>query len=307
VFSHHNTYHQTMLSEPTAYWENMVWTPKMDAEILDYLKSRWYGTRDWIAYVENPQDDVSNIARDLGVDFSKPCVGLLTNIMWEAQLFYNTNAFSNMLDWTLQTIRYFDNRRDLQLIIRVHPAEVRATQQSRQRIIDEIRRAFPTLPKNVFIIPPDSPISTYATMANCDAVIIYATKAGLELTCMGIPVIVAGEAWIRNKGVSLDASSREQYFRLLDRLPLKERLSEAVTQRARKYAYHYFFRRMIPLPFMVPTSGWPPFKVEVSRIDELMPGRSAGLDVICNGILKGDEFIYPAELYAESFDSRCPD
>ncbi len=303
IFTHDNFFHQALLSEPTACWENMNWTPETEAEILEYLKSRWYGTHDWMTYVENPQDDVSTIAAKLGIDFSKPCIGMLTNIMWEGQILFRGTAFPNMLEWTLRTIRYFASRADLQLIVRVHPAEVRATQLSRQPIIDEIKRAFPTLPKNVFIIPPDSPISTYATMLRCDSVIIYGTQTGMELTSMGIPVIAAGEAWVRNKGLSLDAISRKEYFELLDRLPLKERLSEAVTQRARKYAYHFFFRRMIPLPFMVPTSGWPPFKLEVCGIDDLMPGRSVGLDVICNGILNGDEFIYPAELHPENFNS----
>lgn len=302
IFTHDNIFHHALLSEPTRYWENMNWTPGMEAEILDYLKSRWYGTQDWMAYVESPEDDVSAIAANLGMDFSKPCIGMLTNIMWEGQILFRGTAFPSMLEWALQTIRYFASRADLQLIVRVHPAEVRATQLSRQPFIDEINRAFPTLPKNVFIIPPDSPISTYATMLKCDAVIIYGTQTGMELTSMGIPVIVAGEAWVRNKGMTLDASSPEEYFTLLDRLPLKERLSEAVTQRARKYAYHFFFRRMLPLPFMVPTGDWPLFKLEVSGIDDLLPGRSVGLDVICNGILNGDEFIYPAELHPEIFN-----
>jgi hypothetical protein len=204
-----------------------------------------------------------------------------------------------MLEWALQTIRYFANRADLQLIIRVHPAELLGALPSRQPIIKEIRWAFPTLPRNVFIIPPENPISTYAVMLQCDSAIIYGTKTGVELTSMGIPVIVAGEAWIRNKGITLDANSPDEYFSLLDRLPLKERLSEAVTQRARKYAYHFFFRRMIPLPF----APWPS-ALQLSGLDDLLPGRSVGLDVICNGILSGDEFIYPAELHPETFDER---
>jgi hypothetical protein len=114
---------------------------------------------------------------------------------------------------------------------------------------------------------------------------------------MGIPVIVAGEAWIRNKGLTLDANSSDEYFKILDRLPLKEGLSEAGTQHARKYAYHFFFRHLMPLPFVVPTS---PYKIELSGIDDLLPGRSVGLDVICNGILKGDQFVYPAELQLEA-------
>jgi hypothetical protein len=291
-----------MLTEPTAEWEDMPWTPEMEAEILDYLRSRWYGTRDWISYQQNPQEDVSTIAAELGIDFSKPCIGLLTNVLFDAQVFYRANAFPDTLEWVLLTIRYFANRPDLQLVIRVHPAEIRGTDRSRQPIIDEIRRAFPTLPHNVFVIPPESPISTYAVMLQCDTVIIYGTKTGVELTSMSIPVIVAGEAWVRNKGVTLDASSPEEYFQLLDSLPLKERLSDAVTQRAREYAYHYFFRRMIPLPFLKPIP--PAYKLALSGIDKLLPGRSVGLDVVCNGILNGEKFIYPAELHPEIFDDR---
>jgi hypothetical protein len=57
-------------------------------------------------------------------------------------------------------------------------------------------------------------------MLECNAVIIYGTKTGVELTSMGRPVIVAGEAWIRNKGLTLDATSRDNYFHILDGLPL---------------------------------------------------------------------------------------
>lgn len=300
IFSHHDTYHRTMLSEPMTNWETMNWTPEMEAEILQYLKSRRYGTRDWISYVDNPNEDTSAIADDLGIDFSKPSVGLLTNVMWDAQVNYRGNAFPNVLEWVLETIRYFTKRDDLQLIVRVHPAEIRGLIPSRQPIIDEIKKAFPTLPDNVFIVPPDSAISTYALMLKCNAALIYATKMGVELTSLGIPVIVAGEAWIRNKGVTLDASSSEEYFELLEQLPLKKRLDDAVAERARKYAYHFFFRRMIPLPFLAPSSHM--YKLELSGIEALLPGNSVGLDVICNGILKGDKFIYPAERNREVLD-----
>ena len=225
---------------------------------------------------------------------SRPCVGMLTNVMWDAQLHYRANAFPNMTEWVLQTIRHFAGRPELQLLIRVHPAEIRGTLPSRQPIAAEIQRAFPTLPKNVFLIPPESQVSTYAAMSPCNAVIIYGTKTGVELTSMGIPTIVAGEAWIRNKGISTDARSAAEYFQILARLPLEGRLSDRLTQRARKYAYHFFFRRMIPLSFMRRSGGVAPYAMEIESIEELLPGRDAGLDVICEGILGGAEFIYKA-------------
>jgi hypothetical protein len=92
----------------------------------------------------------------------------------------------------------------------------------------------------------------------------------------------------------MDVSNREDYVRALDRLPFAARMSDQDTLRAKKYAYHFFFRRMIPLEFMKPTNGNPPFRVDIRSIEELLPGRSRGLDLICDGILNGTGFVYDA-------------
>lgn len=128
----------------------------------------------------------------------------------------------------------------LRLLIRVHPAEIWGMNPSRQKVADEIKKVFPVLSKNVFIIPPQARISIYATMLQCNAVIIYGTKRGVELASMGIPVIVAGEAWVRNKGITMDAVSGTHYYTLLDTLTLEKPLDESTVIRARKYAYHFF-------------------------------------------------------------------
>lgn len=295
IFSHEETYHHGLLTEPTATWKEMSWGSRQEQEIEDYLKSRWVGTQDWVRFHSDPEFDVEAIQRETGVDFSCPTVGLLTNVIWDAQLHYTANAFPGMLDWLLKTIAYFENRPELQLLIRIHPAEITGTLPSRQPAMDEIRHAFPRLPVNVFIILPESRLSTYVAMSHCNAVIIYGTKTGVELAATGVPVIVAGEAWVRGKGVTLDASSEADYFRLLDTLPLRARLDNSTRERALKYAYHFFFRRMIPLECVEERKGWPPFGIAIRGLPDLSPGSSVGLDVVCQGILVGTPFIYPAE------------
>jgi hypothetical protein len=295
VFSHGDTYHHTLLSEPTESWEGMPWSDSMEREIVDYLKSRWTGSRDWIWFHEKPDEAFDKFAARAGLDLARPVIGMLTNVMWDAQLHYRANAFPDMLTWAVRTIEYFRARPDLQLLIRIHPAEIRGTMPSRQPILAELKKVFPAFPANVFVIAPESPVSTYAAMMQCDSVIIYGTKTGVELTSMGVPVIVGGEAWIRNKGLTLDASSPEEYFRILDGLPLRRRISADQLVRARKYAYHFFFRRMVPIGCMEPVSEWPPYRVNPSRLSDLLPGADPGLDVICDGILSGSPFIYPAE------------
>jgi hypothetical protein len=210
-------------------------------------------------------------------------------------LHYPANAFPNMLEWLKCTIDYFIIRPYLQLVIRVHPAEVRGALPSRQRIVEEIKKLYPELPNNIIIIPPESNISTYTVMMQCDSVIIYNTKTGIELAAMGIPIIVAGEAWIRNKGFAFDVDNPKKYLELLDRLPLQRRMSDKDTLMAKKYAYHFFFRRMIPLECIEPAKGNPPYKIKPIKLRDLMSGQSAGLDLICNGILDGSDFIYPSK------------
>jgi hypothetical protein len=219
--------------------------------------------------------------------------------VWDAQLHFRANAFSSMLQWVHETIGYFRDRPGLQLVIRVHPAERRGTLPSRQPLVDEIRKRWPSLPSNVHVIPPESQVSTYAVLQRCNAALIYGTKMGVELTSVGIPVIVGGEAWIRNKGVTMDASTVAEYRSLLDSLPLSSRLDDKTTQRAKKYAYHFFFRRMIPIGLMAPADGWPPYRPDVDSLPQLAGGADRGLDVICRGILEGSPFIFPAEQLAQ--------
>ena len=291
IFSHDNTYHHTLMNEPREHWENLELSEQQEQDLMQYLSSRRDGLFDWIVFHRPKTDDPKELPSLLGLDPAKPVIGLLTNVSWDAQLHYPANAFNSMLDWLVQTCRYFEKRQDLQLLIRVHPAEISGFPPSRQPILGELRKAIAQLPPNIVVVPPDSDLSTYALMSLCNSAIIYGTKTGVELTSRGIPVIVAGEAWIRNKELTCDASSPEEYFRLLDGLPFPARLDAGMIARARRYAYHFFFNRMIPLPFIEPHAGNSIYQLKLNSVRHLLPGQSAGLDTICNGILGRTPFV----------------
>lgn len=295
LFSHDETYHHAMMDEPVSAWRQMRWGDQHERFIEDYLKSRWYGTNDWIWFHDRPTFDLKPFAALTGFDPMRPAIGLLTNVFWDAQLHYPRNVFHNMLEWIFETVDYFSKRPELQLLIRVHPAEIRGTVPARERVADALMARYATLPPNIILVGPDNNISTYPLMEACDSVIIYGTKTGVELTSMGIPVIVAGEAWIKNKGLTLDPATREEYLALLDTLPLRRRMDPEQVALARRYAFHFFFRRMIPVPFLKPGTGLSPIDVELDDLDKLAEGADRGLDVICRGILEGSPFIYPQE------------
>ena len=290
IFSHDDTYHHTLLSEPKEHWENLQLTAGQETELMNYLRSRREGLFDWIVFHRPNRQEPEEIGRRVGLDRGKPVIGLLTNVSWDAQLHYPANAFPSMLEWLVQTCEYFATRPDLQLLIRVHPAEISGFPVSRQPILAELRKRIPQLAPNIHVVPPESGLSTYGLMSLCNAAIIYGTKMGVELSSVGIPVIVAGEAWVRNKGITYDASSREEYFKILEQLPLAEGLGPAQLAHARRYAYHFFFNRMIPLPFIEPNAGFPVYRLELNRLQQLLPG-DTGLDTICDGILGRTPFV----------------
>ena len=200
-----------------------------------------------------------------------------------------------MLEWLLETVEFFLKNEKYELIVRVHPAELRGTVPSNQKMVDEINKKFKKLPKNINIIGPDNPISTYSLFKLTDLAVIYGTKTGVELTAEGIPTIVAGEAWIKNKGLTYDPTDKKEYFNLLSNIENIKPMTESQTERALLYAFHFFFRRMIPVNF-IKHDKYRKFKLEIP-LKEISENNDhdKGLDIICNGIINGEEFIYPAE------------
>ncbi|WP_213272843.1 capsule biosynthesis protein [Hyphomonas sp.] len=295
IFSHDDTYHHTLMTEPVETWSDLKLTPSQREELTAYLASRADGSMDWIYFHRETSSGYDEYARSKGIDRSKPLISVLTNVMWDAQLHYPANAFPGMKDWIVETVRLLRDRTDLEVAIRIHPAEARGAIKSRQRVADVLREAFPVWPSHIHLIEPEEEASTYDLAHHSNAVIIYGTKMGTELTPLGKPVIVAGEAWIRNKGLTEDVHNRDHYAEILSRLPLAPGQAEPDRERALLYAYHFFFRRMIPLPFLEPNGTGAMFDVGVRSVMDLSRGRFGGLDTITKGILEGTPFIYEAE------------
>jgi hypothetical protein len=296
IFSHGDTYHHTLISEPVEAWENLQLTEAQKQEVEAYLRSRAGGTGDWIYFHKEAESSFTEFASTRGIDLNKPLITALTNVMWDAQLHYPMNVFAGMKEWLVETVRWFARHPELQLLIRVHPAEARGAIVSRQRVADELAAEFLQLPVNVFIAGPEEDVSTYAACAASDAAIIYGTKMGVELATLGAHCIVAGEAWIRGKGLTHDALTKAHYFELLSKLPFGDSMPRPDRERALRYAYHFFFRRMMPLPFLVPNGKGSMFDLAVGGLADLKQGAHASLDAICDGIIAGAPFIYPAEI-----------
>ena len=212
---------------------------------------------------------------------------LFTNVAWDGRVKVASNLYEGPTEWVIDTLRHLADRQDLRIIVRIHPHEIREdTGKWLQRVDEEIRAAFPVLPRNVVLILPENKVSSYVLAEMADVVIVYSTLMGLEALLMGQPVVITGDALYSNKGFGIQPASREEYLGVLDHLAEIGPLDQQTLERVRRYAYHFFFRRWLQLPL--------PYHEEVGPMSkslaDLLPGKSEGLDRACQGILFGTPF-----------------
>ena len=291
IFSHDDTYHFTLVDEPVSEWEDLNLNPTRNERVIKYLKSRKYESDN--DYVKDPQFEIKNSLIAKGVDFSKPIVVLAPNIIWDANLIYKDNIFTNLMNWLYETIDYFKSRDDLQIIIRAHPGEVNIDRVSNQKVKDELIKKYKILPKNVFIIDSKENLSTYSLSDLSNTVIIYASKIGMEFSPFGINVIVAGESYVKNKGITIDPKNRREYFEILKKIPLKIVRNKEKIERSKKYAYHFFFRKtIVPNSLKESKKNWPQFMIKSDVFNILKKENDKPLKAICESIINHKPFIF---------------
>jgi hypothetical protein len=272
-------------------------TATQEAELDTYLQSRQAGKNEMVNYWPTVEARHDYIVQQLRLDPAKPILSLYTNILWDTAVYQRDRAFDGMFDWLEHTIDQVAALQDLQLVIRIHPAEVRLRQKTRERAADRLAARYPTLPANIAVVPTDSDISSYALTELSTAVGVYTSTIGLEAALRGTPVLVAGETHYREKGFTHDVATREQYNRLIGEVALWKpspgnqsyRLSPEQIALARRYAYLFFQQNMLPFDLTTEAVNGS-IRLNFDTFDTLRPGRNALLDHICCAILEHKEF-----------------
>jgi Capsule polysaccharide biosynthesis protein len=225
------------------------------------------------------------------VDPDRPATGklavLFTNLTWDSAVLGKEVAFPGIHEWLFAAVDTFAHRPNDQLLIRVHPAEVKLPgKQTREPLGGYLRQDYGDLPPNVRIVDADDPLSSYPLMAAADVGLVYTSTTGLEMALRGKPVIVAGRTHYRGKGFTLDVSSPTEFAETLEQALDNPAAVVPDLERVRRYAHLFFFRAPVGAPGVeehVPGLA----RLTIRSLDELSPGRSAAVDRICDVILGG--------------------
>ena len=263
IFADGGSYHYVL---PALGTESLACISDEQRELArEYVESRASGKNDWVLFQEKNRA-IENF-EDFGIQDGCVNIVLFTNVLWDAQIHFKNAIFKDSLEWLCETIEFLVRQSNVNLILRIHPGEIKGFVKSRVGVERRLRETLPdkALAK-VKILPAASEINSYDLARKADFSIVDGSKIGIDLCALGLPVVVAGDCWTRGKGISIDVDSKEEYFETLC-LGISRGFEAPNEKQALALAYYIYFDRMKEIPFVSKAKGDPPFELS-SKLDE---------------------------------------
>ena len=279
----------SLYKEPESVLSGIALSASQRKTTEEYLESRRTGENDFIQYNPKPSIVDPECHGSSHISASSQLFVAFPNIAWDAADRTHAVNFCDMNDWLISTIKWFASHANCRLIVRVHPAEVRLDIKTTVGVVALVKEHFGDLPSNVEVIGPEETHDSYSLAESADAALVYSSKLGLELAARGKVVVVAGRPFYRDKGFTTDPESRDEYFTILTALS-NGALPSVDKAKALRYAYHYFLNVYRPFGYVDVES---PGDLRLTALEDLLPGRNAGFDELCDGMLSGKQYIYP--------------
>lgn len=187
----------------------------------------------------------------LGVRKDRKVAVIFAHILYDATFFYGDSLYQDYEQWLVETVRAAIGNPHLDWIIKVHPVNVWRSrmdgvpmEQIEARII---KREFGKLPPHISLMSADTDINTYALYQILDYGLTVRGTVGMELPCLGVPVVTAGTGRYSGHGFTIDPVSREDYLKIIATLHEVPRLDENKIRLARQYAFGALFLRQYPM------------------------------------------------------------
>lgn len=243
----------------------------------------------------NEEVDLSKIKE------GKPTALLAANVIWDLAALNKQVVFDDMIDWIAETIVWFGQHPEYQLIVKPHPGEqAPSIPETEERVSTALERRGVVIPANVAMLTPKSAVTVYQLFPLANIGLMHTTNVGIEMSARGIPVITTARSPYRGFGFTLDPSTRDEYFQTLDNALKGEKLPERAQQidLANKLILFQQFHYYTKIDIMDFKWGETP-RIKVKKLDDIFPGKNTHLDYIADSVMGGlpivSEDRWPAE------------
>ena len=247
--------HPASLSKES--WKTMLdleWTNERRSELYQELSSS-YESGEWYGEVGTQFGkkgfEIGEIKNKLELNPNKKIAVIFSHIFWDATFFWGEDLFRDYEDWFVQTVKAACKNKNLNWLIKVHPANT--VKDHRDGLISEpseliaLREKIGELPDHVKVINADTPISTWSLFKAMDYCLTVRGTVGIEAAMLGKTVLTAGTGRYDNHGFTHDFTSSSDYLDCLQHLEDLEEPSSEIKEKAERYAYGVFIRRPLRL------------------------------------------------------------
>jgi len=225
------------------------------------------------------------------------------NVPWDPTVEGRVSKiFENTFSWLDKTIEFFKERKNYQLIIKPHPAEL-AWEKCSKGIKDYICEKHGSLPENIIVLEPSVPLRAYDLIDNNTIAIVFNGTLGLELSAIGIPVFVVSDIHYKEGAdVVYKIDTLKKYLELLDNPEELILFTKTNIELAKKYAYFYFFKSMIKIPFYR-DDKWSTIDWNVVRDVKKLLDDDNNIIKICKNIINKKDIVvpFPYEKHSKNF------
>ena len=199
-----------------------------------YLKERFEGSIDQVD-VKLAFENKKEMSREelLGSKSPDTKIGfVMAHIMSDASHCSHRMLYRDYLVWLQETLKLCSQNKNIHWLVKPHPAA--EVYKEAGVVENEVRKLGAD---NVTICPEEMSTATVASVA--DVVLTMQGTAGLEFSCAGLPVILAGAPFYSDFGFTKDCHNIAQYEETMLAAHTLPRLTEEEEQKAFKVLAAY--------------------------------------------------------------------
>lgn len=183
----------------------------------------------------------------LGLDPNKPTAVIFPHMFWDASFTWGRDLFANYKEWFKEVLSIACANDRLNWIVKVHPANttknIRDGYKGQHTEILAIQEVCAFLPEHVFLLPPESEISTLSIYRIMDYCLTVRGTPGIEAPAFGKVALTAGTGRYDGHGFTRDSASAQEYIARLKRLHEEPPMTVREIELARRFAFGVFMMR----------------------------------------------------------------
>ncbi len=236
---------------------------------------------------ENRIDNEKEIISLLGIDLRKKIIACYPNVFWDSVHMGLDSVSKDLTSWLKDMIDFVKDKDEFQLIIRTHPAELKAESniQSKFTISDSLNELFDKMPSNVIIVEPKSNVSSYSLANIANANIVWNGTIGLELALNGTKPIVIADAYYANKDFTIDFLNFDDLANYLNNLNDKSEINNEEKRLVEIFSYNIRFRRKFNPPYYYKTWNY------LYKFSDITRGKNKTLDNLVGFLLDQNSYM----------------